>query len=210
MGDNFAKHAIVVGGGMAGLLAAAAMSNFFEAVTICECDDLEDDDEVRPGVPQGAHIHTLLGYGAQSIERLLPEFNRRLYKAGAVKIRRNLDIWFHDFRGPTPRRDVGILTPTMTQPLLERVTRQIVLERGNVTLRRGAGCTIRIENGDATGVMFEGPDGGFLEGDLIIDASGRNSRLAKHLADAGFGEVESQDLRILMTYTSGLFRPPAK
>jgi hypothetical protein len=42
----------------------------------------------------------------------------RLYEAGAVRIRRNQDIWFHDMVGPTPIRDVGILTPSVTRHCL--------------------------------------------------------------------------------------------
>jgi hypothetical protein len=69
------------------------------------------------------------------MDALLPGLMADIYSAGAVKIRRNLDIWFHDSIGPTPVRDVGILTPSVTRPLLEHVTRQRVLALANVNLR---------------------------------------------------------------------------
>jgi 2-polyprenyl-6-methoxyphenol hydroxylase-like FAD-dependent oxidoreductase len=44
-------HAIVIGGSMAGLLAARVLSDHFERVTILERDLLLDDAEPRKGVP---------------------------------------------------------------------------------------------------------------------------------------------------------------
>jgi len=56
-------HAIVIGGSMAGLLAARVLSDHFERVTIIERDQLIDDAEPRKGVPQGRHVHALLAGG---------------------------------------------------------------------------------------------------------------------------------------------------
>ncbi len=50
-------HAIVIGGSMAGLLAAHVLSEHFERVTIIERDQFIDDAEPRKGVPQGRHAH---------------------------------------------------------------------------------------------------------------------------------------------------------
>ena len=58
-----------------------------------------------------------------------------LLAASAVKIRRNPDIWFHDAIGPTPIHDIGLLTPSVTRPLLQQVSRQRVLGLPNVHLR---------------------------------------------------------------------------
>jgi len=202
------KHAVIVGASIAGLLAAAAIAEFFETVAIYERDDLKNDKSVRRGVPQGAHIHTLLGYGAESFERLLPGFQERLYSAGAAKIRRNLDIWFHDFRGPTTRSDAGITTPAMTRPFLEQITRELVLERPNITLHKGVECEIQIRGGLAQVALHSVTGGTIIEADLIVDATGRNSRLPSILTEAGLGAVEVQELRVSMTYTSGLYQPP--
>lgn len=56
-------HAIVIGGSIAGMVAARALSSFFDQVTIVERDALpfsvESPKQVpltRRGVPQGAHL----------------------------------------------------------------------------------------------------------------------------------------------------------
>ena len=66
------KHAVVIGAGIAGLLAAAALSGTIEKVTIIEKDALSEAPKVRKGVPQGAHVHTLLGYTVEAMDKLLP------------------------------------------------------------------------------------------------------------------------------------------
>lgn len=50
-------HAVVVGGSIAGVLAAAA--RHFERVTVIERDELTDEPVIRKGAPQGSQIHVL-------------------------------------------------------------------------------------------------------------------------------------------------------
>ena len=204
-------HAVIIGAGMAGLLAAAALSDAFEEVTIIEKDSLPDSPEFRNGVAQGAHVHTLLGYGVEAMDNLIPGLMADLYSAGAVKIRRNFDIWFHDAIGPTPIRDVGILTPSVTRPLLEHVTRQRVLALHNVNLRDSTKMLDfeLDELNRVSGIRVLADDSPeLISADLFVECSGRASKLTGWLSAQGFGEAPSQRLKILMGYTSGFFRMP--
>jgi cation diffusion facilitator CzcD-associated flavoprotein CzcO len=58
-------HAVVLGAGIAGLLAARVVADAYERVTIVERDPLPDTAQTRRGVPQGRHAHNLLPSGAQ-------------------------------------------------------------------------------------------------------------------------------------------------
>lgn len=44
-----AKHAVVIGGSLAGLFAARVLSDYFDAVTILERDPVNDVPEARKG-----------------------------------------------------------------------------------------------------------------------------------------------------------------
>jgi NAD(P)-binding Rossmann-like domain len=57
------ERAIVVGGGLAGLSAARALSDRFRQIVILDRDELPDGATPRHGVPQGKHPHGLLGGG---------------------------------------------------------------------------------------------------------------------------------------------------
>jgi 2-polyprenyl-6-methoxyphenol hydroxylase-like FAD-dependent oxidoreductase len=196
---------------MAGLLAAAALSDVIEEVTIIEKDILPETPKVRKGVPQGAHVHTLLGFGVEAMDKLLPGLMADVYAAGAVKIRRNHDIWFQDAVGPTPIRDVGILTPSVTRPLLEHVTRQRVLALPNVHLRDATQMLALEIDGQNRIIGLRVETGGtseLISAGLVVECSGRASNLAAWLPAQGCGEVPAQRLKILMGYTSGFFRLP--
>ncbi len=52
--------AIVCGAGMAGLLSARVLADFYDRVVIVERDELTDEPAPRKGVPQGNYLHTLL------------------------------------------------------------------------------------------------------------------------------------------------------
>ena len=208
----FGQKAIVIGAGMAGPMAAAVLSEFYANVTIIEKDELPSEPALRKGVPQGAHVHTFLGYAVEAMEKLIPGIMEQLYAAGAVRIRRNYDIWFHDSSGPTPIRDVGILTPSVTRPLLEHITRERVLALNNVALSdstRFLGFeTDQSGRVNAVSIKRSGAESETIKADLVVDCSGRGSRMPRWLEDQGYGEVPAQKLEIAMGYTSGLFRPP--
>ena len=49
------NHAVVVGGSIAGLLAARVLARHFDHITLVERDVLSRTAEPRSGVPQGRH-----------------------------------------------------------------------------------------------------------------------------------------------------------
>jgi flavin-dependent dehydrogenase len=206
------ERAVVIGAGMAGLMAATVLSEQFAEVIIIEKDELPNSPQIRKGVPQGAHVHTFLGYAVEAMDDLLPGIMSELYKAGAVRIRRNQDIWFHDASGPTPIRDVGILTPSVTRPLLEHVTRRRVLALSNVHIKEATRFTgfCSGDKCDISGVQVQtGDTKSEIRSTLVVDCSGRATSLPRWLDNEGYGKVERQELGIGMAYTSGLFRPPS-
>jgi flavin-dependent dehydrogenase len=70
--DDKNRRAVVIGGSMAGLLAARVLTDFFEEVVLIERDELPEGPEQRKGVPQGRHLHGLLTRGQELLESLFP------------------------------------------------------------------------------------------------------------------------------------------
>ena len=66
------NRAVVIGGSIAGLLAARVLSDHFDRVTIVERDRLPAGADNRKGVPHGRHAHALLPRGHMILERLFP------------------------------------------------------------------------------------------------------------------------------------------
>jgi len=76
-------HAVVLGAGMAGLLTARVLSEFYEHVAVVERDRLPDSPIQRKGIPQGRHLHSFLSRGCHLIEELFPGIRDELVDAGA-------------------------------------------------------------------------------------------------------------------------------
>ena len=66
-------RAVVLGGGVAGLLAARVLADRYRNVVIVERDRLPASGH-RRGVPQSHHVHGLLPRGLRIVEELLPGF----------------------------------------------------------------------------------------------------------------------------------------
>ncbi len=126
-------HAIIIGGSMAGMMAARVLSDHFERVTIVDRDHLPDSPEPRKGVPQATHVHVLLRRGMLVMEQLLPELDDDLTQAGAHTI-----SWTRDFVaflpvGWCPRFHSNFTTRTCSRGLLEYLVRCRVTATRNIT-----------------------------------------------------------------------------
>lgn len=77
--------AIIIGGGIAGLLAARVLSSYFRPVLIIEKDSYPEKALPRNGVPQSHHIHILLIRGKQILSEFFPNLEANLISKGAHK-----------------------------------------------------------------------------------------------------------------------------
>src|SRR4029079_13773320 len=77
------RHAVVVGGSIAGLLAARALVDHVDRVTVLDRDDLPRGPAPRGGVPQGRHTHGLLDRGRELLESWFPGLTADLVAQGA-------------------------------------------------------------------------------------------------------------------------------
>ncbi len=88
-------HALIVGGGVAGLFAATVASRFFEHVTVLDRDSEPEWVQPRKAVPQGQQFHALLPGGLEAAERWFPGFVDDLVEAGSLpfELGRDFTAW---------------------------------------------------------------------------------------------------------------------
>jgi 2-polyprenyl-6-methoxyphenol hydroxylase-like FAD-dependent oxidoreductase len=208
--DYLSERAIVVGGGIAGLSAARALSDRFRQVVILDRDELPDTVTPRPGVPQGKHPHGLLAGGLKALEQLFPGFGEELRQAGAVPLDRGFDILYEIARqDPWPRIKIDRPTYGLTRPLLELTLRRQVARLTNVTVR--GGCRVLNIIGDAsmgaaTDICYRTSEGKLetLRSDLIIDASGNGSLTSDFLKASRRRSPKETSIGVDMHYASAL------
>jgi 2-polyprenyl-6-methoxyphenol hydroxylase-like FAD-dependent oxidoreductase len=181
------SHAIVVGSGMAGLCAVRALSDQFERVTLVERDRLPDGFEHRAGTPQSHHVHALLLRGSMELERLFPGLESELIAGGAARMDLSNDFahcteWGWATRGPS-----RVAPLTLSRVMIEGAVRARVLggER-NLTLLQDTRVTglLTEREGDrlrVTGITTSRGEQREIRAELVVDASGRNSKCLEWL-----------------------------
>lgn len=181
------SRAVVVGAGIAGLAAAAAVASSFDEVVVLDKDELPDGPRHRRGVAQDTQVHILLKGGELWLEQLLPGIRAALLAAGAVEVRQAVDVSLWERDAWQVARDLGHSQLLMSRPAYDHVLRQRVLACGNVTIRDKA-------------PVDERP----VDADLTVVATGRGDRLL-----AGI-DVPTTSLGIEVGYTSGRFAKPRR
>jgi 2-polyprenyl-6-methoxyphenol hydroxylase-like FAD-dependent oxidoreductase len=207
------ERAVVIGGGVAGLLAARALADHFRRVTLLERDAYPTGPESRKGVPQGQHVHGLLAQGLVVLDELFPGLAAEMTADGAVPIDWGRDLRWYYFGGYKPRATTGTEVLLFTRPFLERHLVRRLSGLGNVELVTRASVSQLLTGQDRrriTGVrLASAPPGDLpqdIEADLVVDASGRGSHSPKWLSDAGYTVPTTTQIGIDVRYTSRFYR----
>lgn len=210
------SHAVVIGSSMAGMLAARVLARHFARVTVIERDAAPQGFEPRKGVPQGHHAHVLLKAGEEILSELFPGFLAELEERGSRRVDFGADVhWFHHGAWRT-RYPSGIVFHVQSRPLLEGVVRNRLERLPGVTIRHRTVAEslifdtakervvgLRVKDADTDGEGVE------EAADLIVDASGRGSRLPGWLTQAGYPAPEEERVGIDIQYASRVYhRPP--
>jgi 2-polyprenyl-6-methoxyphenol hydroxylase-like FAD-dependent oxidoreductase len=202
------------------MLAARALSDHFDGVTLLERDRSPEAPAARKGLPQGRHVHGLLERGRGALERFLPGLTGELVRAGAEPLDFTRDVawmspygWYARFPG-----DLRLLAST--RDLIDSGVRRRVAALPNVRIRQGADVAglIRGPGGAlVAGVRLrscaaddeEDYEGAELAADLVVVADGRNSRLPAWLAALGHEPPAETVVNSFQGYASRFYRPPA-
>lgn len=204
------EHAVVIGASMAGLLAARALADFYETVTVLDRDAFPVADIPRKGVPQARHTHGLLSRGRSVIEQFFPGWTDEVVAAGGVRGDIAADInWIG--HGVTiknaPSDMVGLLA---ARPVLDGHVRRRLLALPNV--RAIENCTVQglvasADNKAIKGVRAKiGSIEQIIDADLVVDASGRGSSSPAWLEGLGYARPEEERIEIGIGYTTRVYR----
>ena len=207
-------HAVVVGGSMAGLLAARVVADALERVTLLERDRLPSGSTNRRGVPQDRHVHVLLEAGRSVLDSLFPEYFDALRSRGALEIDSGSDLDYYDegaFLADSPEELPMVCA---SRPLFEGVLRDRLAARDDVEIRDN--CRVQTYTTDEAdtavdGILY-GTDAGEaheLAADLVVDATGRRSRTPQWLADHGYEAPPTEEVGVDLAYSTVVVdRPP--
>ncbi|MFG2848384.1 NAD(P)/FAD-dependent oxidoreductase [Kitasatospora sp. NPDC048296] len=223
--------AVVIGGGLAGVVAAWALRGSAERIVVVERDRYPDEPRFRAGVPQGRHAHLVLEAGHRALEEMMPGIKQELSAAGAHQVAVSGDLkwlssagWMADY----PAR-LGFLS--CTRPVLDKLILDRVRTEPSIEFLEGTDVVGLLGSaGAVTGVKVRerGPERGSerdaerdpgqnagrgevrdIPAELVVDASGRSTSVPKWLAELGCRPVPEERVDAGVAYSSQLFhRPP--
>ncbi|CAM5379002.1 hypothetical protein SALBM311S_06191 [Streptomyces alboniger] len=206
------RRAVVIGAGLAGMLAAAALSGTADEVIVLDRDDLPDEPDHRKGLPQGRHAHLLMAGGLAAMEDLVPgiSMRRHLLEAGAHDIPLGSGLvaltpegWMRRWRHDGPHM------LACSRALLDWAVRTAVLEHTEVEVRRAQVLELTGRDGRVTGVRLSTPQGETeLDAAFVVDASGRGSRVTHWLEDLGVTDVPERTVDSGLVNATRVYRVP--
>jgi 2-polyprenyl-6-methoxyphenol hydroxylase-like FAD-dependent oxidoreductase len=205
--------AVVVGGSVAGSFAARALVDHFERVVVVERDDLPDGPEPRPGAQQGVHFHALLAKGRMVAEELFPGFDEEMLAEGAADVPLR-EARVYEPYGWAPTVASSRHTVGASRLMIEWVVRRRAAGLAGVEVRPCTEAVALLATPDGrrvTGVRVRDRDGGGerdVPADLVVDASGRQSKVLSWLRDLGHGEPETTSVNAHWGYASRFLRVP--
>ncbi|MFE5033632.1 FAD-dependent oxidoreductase [Streptomyces sp. NPDC056683] len=214
------RRAVVIGAGLAGMLAAAALSGHVDEVVVLDRDELPDGPDHRRGLPQGRHAHLLMSGGLAAMEDLVPgvSMRERLLAAGAHEIPLGSGMltltsegWMHRWRHDGPRMI------TCSRALLDWVVRTEVLAHSKTEIRTAQALSLTGTAHRVTGVRISSktPAGdsatageAVLDADLVVDAGGRGSRIVHWLEALGVTGIPERTVDSGLVNATRIYRRP--
>ncbi|MEM6708993.1 MAG: FAD-dependent oxidoreductase [Pseudomonadota bacterium] len=225
--QNDAVERLIVGGGIAGLSTALALAHAGLPATVLERDPPppsgEDGDRAffdwpRRGAAQFRHPHAFLGLLCNLLETRYPALLEALYAAGARRVdyQDMLPVELREVYRPE-EGDERLWVLMCRRAILETQLRRAVEALPEVRLLsqvhveglrldtsgarpRVLGVTLRRDSAERYGPT--------LDAEVVIDASGRTSKLPRWLAAQGISISEQNDDAEIVYYTRHYRRLP--
>jgi flavin-dependent dehydrogenase len=221
-------QAVVVGGSIAGLLAARALAEVCARVTVVERDQYPQEPGFRAGTPQSRHVHVLLARGRHILEELFPGISAELQQRGATGADMLGDMAYCQGTTWLPRLPSDVWTLLCSRSLLEWQIKRMLLDHWpNVRIleRHEVVGLVATPGGErVTGVRLRkrpGPSGEdtpptstmedagtSLAADLVLDASGRHSKSPAWLRELGYDAPAESRVDSHISYASRVYALP--
>jgi 2-polyprenyl-6-methoxyphenol hydroxylase-like FAD-dependent oxidoreductase len=195
------------------MCAAQALADVFTEVILVERDRYPEGAEVRRGAPQGRMFHNLIERGRREIEALFPGFHALLDEAGTPRSAGGFNVAYMTPRGWGRAMRFPFLRAIFaTRTLMEATIRRLLRQTANVRLIEEAEAVrLLAEKRDdrLTCVGAEVRQAGRSEAvyaDLVVDASGGQSKAPQWLEQLGLAPPEELILDPCLAYASQWLR----
>ncbi|MBA2937592.1 FAD-dependent monooxygenase [Paenibacillus sp. CGMCC 1.16610] len=208
-----ASKAIVIGGSMAGLMTARVLSSYYEEVLLIDKDEFPQQPADRNGTPHGFHPHRFTQRGKMITEQLFPGYEEDLVALGSPSSLHKTVHMMNQYgtvEAPYQRNDMKF-----SRAVLEWVIRGRVRKIPNVQLLEEhdvIGLHTSRNHTAVTGIQVRQRGAGIKHdymADLVVDASGRSSKLTQWLKEFGYDVPSPDRMKAAIGYSTRRYNVPA-
>lgn len=209
------ERAIVIGGGIAGLLAAKVLSGYYKEVLIVDRDTFPEKPENRSGTPQAYHNHRLTPRGSMILSQYFPGFNDELLANGAPSTEGKSSLMINPYgskiivgQGKEAKFSRALLEWVLRKQV-QAISQVRFLEKKEVislhtSQDRSAVIGIQIgERGSTDRQKYT------IAADLVVDTSGRSSMAVRWLTELGYDVPKPELLKVSLGYSTRRYRIPS-
>lgn len=208
-------RAVVIGGSIAGLLAARVLADYFKEVIVVERERLPKEPQSRQGVPQSTQPHILLTKGYRILLELFGDnFKSELLQRGALTIDWGQEFYSFSEAGwlTHTSEPSDLVSITCSRPLLEWAIANQLKKNTQIKFweeHRVDGLIYDQQKHQVQGVITtSSKDKKNLIAQLVVDASGRNSKAPKWLETIGITPPSETIVKPNLGYATRRYREP--
>jgi len=151
--------------------------------------------------------NTFLELTDSELAKILPVLDEDLVKKVANKIDFLNDSGYRLPSGWAPKFNSGIITFTCTRTLLENTIRQQIQKIPKIKIEKGKHITSLVfEKPNKVSLKTKDDEG--IQGDLIVDCTGRNTKTPSWLEDMGFPKPKETKIDSFVGYATRRYIPP--
>lgn len=191
-------NAVVLGSGISGMLATAALHSAGFLVTMVE---REAHGTVGATSPQDAQLHNVLGRAQTHLEELFPDFRTMFLQAGGCVTSAPACTHVFELGVRMPERELGLEIWSAPRPVIADVVRGALAGLGAPSPVPARAIGLVVDGERCVGVKVEGSESTVMA-DLVVDATGAASQVPKWLAQSASGPVPTQEFEARQWYTT--------
>lgn len=208
------KKAIVIGAGIAGLITARMLADYYDEVCVIERDEFPLNPDNRQGVPQSFHPHRVQPRGALIMEHYFPRYNDELIQMGAISSHDEQFLIANRYGTLVNKEDSSSFEiASCSRALLEWVLRKRIQNMSQIsflTNKEVTGLIVSEDQRAITGVYTKERSGEKKEeripANMVIDASGRSSKIIRWLNKIGLTVPEPEVLKVSLGYSTRYYK----
>jgi 2-polyprenyl-6-methoxyphenol hydroxylase-like FAD-dependent oxidoreductase len=198
-------HAVVIGAGTAGLLAARVLSETYDWVTVFDRDAVA----AEAGEPHGPHAHAVLPRCRDVLDELFPGFTATLAEHGVDTFDPLGDCRWHLDGRPVRRRASGLRALPVSRSFLRAELYELIRARPGIGIIDNCAVTDLVADGTrvrGVRVLPAGGSGEAVSADLVVDASGAGSVVPAWLAAHEYPAPPTERLGPSVAFASRRYR----